>query len=97
MFEPTESYSEIIKLKTMLEKERVDFTFNRLYDGYQIKVYNSSIIEHNGSFGHDENLLEVMGSFSTVDGDPEGHLTADVLFDRIMKMKHQFLKEHYDY
>lgn len=97
MFDPTKAYSEILKLKMMLEKERIDFEFYRSHDGYQMKVYNNSIIEHCGSYGHEDNLIEVMGSCSSKDDDIEGYLTADVIFDRIMKMKHQFLKEHYDY
>ena len=33
-----EKYNEIFRLKDMLDKAEIDYTFNNLYDGYQIKI-----------------------------------------------------------
>lgn len=45
-----------------------------------------SVICHAGSFGHEMGLLEIMGlTDGGRDGDVEGYLTADEVFDRINK------------
>lgn len=76
-----EKYNEIFRLKDMLDKAEIDYTFNNLYDGYQIKIdyidiYASSldflktisIIEHYFSYGNERDMVE----FYDFDSDPVG-------------------------
>lgn len=60
-----EKYNEIFKLKDMLEEAGIGYTFNKLYDGYQIKIIYEdeliiSIIEHEFSYDNDKDLVEFM-------------------------------------
>ena len=59
-------YKEIFLLKEMLEKENIPFIFRNIFDGFQIcypdiKNKECSVIEHIGSYGHEQDLLEIMG------------------------------------
>lgn len=72
-----EKYNEIFRLKDMLDKAEIDYTFNNLYDGYQIKIdyidiyatdflKTISIIEHYFSYGNERDMVE----FYDFDNDP---------------------------
>lgn len=88
-------YTEIIKLKEMLQREAIPFDFYELFDGYTIKYPNSeyckcSVIEHEGSYGRDNDLLEIQGLMTDEekereDDDVLGYLTAQNVFERIKK------------
>ena len=88
------NFTEIYKLKDMLEKAGIPFVFRKLYEGYQI-VYPSDdrgkricdAVIHFGSYGHEEGLLEIMGLVNEEEiGDSvEGYLTAEEVFGRIEK------------
>ena len=85
-----EKYTEILRLKEMLEKEGIPFVFRRRLDGYTIKYGDGicSVIEHTGSYGNDENLLEIMGLLTWKefkDSSVLGYLTAEDVFKRIRK------------
>lgn len=95
-------YKEIFKLKEMLEKEKIPFDFRNLYDGYQICYPRNdnlkegifgrvcSIIEHNGSYGHNNDLLEIQGLMTKREEKETqdsvlGYLSAKDVFKRIKK------------
>ena len=85
-------YKEIFRLKEMLEKEKIPFIFRNIFDGFQIcypdiKNKVCSVIEHKGSYGHNQDLLEIMGLLSDgeTDDDVLGYLTAEDVFNRIYK------------
>ena len=96
-------YNEIFRLKKMLEDEGIPFEFmtmfkeSRTLSGYRIaypkdttKHLVCSVIEHGGSYGHEQDLLEIMGLLTDDEkkGDSvAGWLTAEDVFNRI--------KEHY--
>lgn len=85
-------YKEIFRLKEMLEKENIHFIFRDLFDGFQIcypdiKNKVCSVIEHDGSYGHNQDRLEIMGLISDeeTNDDVLGYLTAEDVFNRIYK------------
>lgn len=85
-------YKEIFLLKEMLEKENIPFIFRNLFDGFQIcypdiKNKVCSVIEHEGSYGHNQDRLEIMGLISDeeTNDDVLGYLTAEDVFNRIYK------------
>lgn len=87
-------FTEIFKLKDMLEEASVPFVFRELKDfgGYQIfypdiKNKVCDVILHNGSYGREQGLLEIMGLVDEekVGDEVEGFLTAKECFDRIEK------------
>ena len=100
-------YKEIFKLKEKLEKAKIPFEFRRLFDGYQIcypekntedkkDVMECSVIEHYGSYGHLDDLLEIMGLLTeeeSRDDDVLGHVSADEVFQRIKKHYEEHIKE----
>jgi len=77
----------IKKLHEMLIKAKIPHTYDRLYNGHQIKVLGNSIISHEFSYGGQSGLLEVMGSISQEeDDDVEGWLFAEEVFARIEQL-----------
>lgn len=87
-----EKYTEILKLKDMLEKAGIPFKFEDSFDGYHICYPKAgeervcSVIEHCGSYGHDKDLLEIMGLLTeeeAAEDDVAGWLTAENVFSRI--------------
>lgn len=85
-------YKEIFRLKEMLEKEKIPFIFRNIFGGFQINYPDirnrvCSVIEHEYSYGHNLDLLEIMGLLSEgeTDDDVLGHLTAENVFNRIYK------------
>lgn len=88
------NFQQIFKLKEMLECEGIPFEFREVtdFEGYQLfypNVENNvcDIILHNGSYGREQGLLEIMGLVDKekVGDDVEGYLTADECFNRIKK------------
>lgn len=87
-------YNEIFKLKDMLERAKIPFKFSELMGGYHI-VYPTyggecicSVIEHDGSYGREKDLLEIQGLLTeleeeTLEGNVLGYLTAEDVFQRI--------------
>lgn len=87
-------YKEIFRLKEMLEKENIPFIFRNVFDGFQIcypdtkKQRECSVIEHKGSYGHNQDKLEIMGLLTdkeVINDDVVGYLTAEDVFNRIYK------------
>lgn len=90
---PKGGFQEILRLKKMLEENCIPFDFKKEFGGYHI-VYRGhgedmicSIIEHCGSYGREDDKLEIMGllteeelQYDTV----KGYLTAEDVFGRIM-------------
>lgn len=87
--------TEIFRLEQMLKDADIPFEKQELFGGYQIGYpvlpllppYDEckcSVIQHHGSYGHNNNLLEVMES--TENGKlVEGWLTAEEIFNRISR------------
>ena len=90
-------YNEIFRLKEMLEKAEIPFEFRNLFDGFQICyprnnkseddfVRECSVIEHEGSYGHSQDLLEIMGLLTEEESKYDevvGYLSAENVFERI--------------
>ena len=85
-------YSSIHFLGQELENAEIPFYFHEAYNGWQI-LYPSkenricSIIEHEFSFGSDDDLLEIYGIDENGDkcSDAIGHLTTEEVFSIIKK------------
>lgn len=103
-------YTEILKLKDMLEKANIPFTFTddfwgvkkseesgkpnlyfgelfRLkYPAYQIRLGDlADVIQHDGSYGNKQDLLEIMGGLTEKEKEEDsvlGYLTAEEVFKR---------------
>lgn len=75
-------FTEMDKLQAYLDKKGIDYVRKSIHDGQQIVVYDKygnrlwDAILHSGSYGMEEDLLEVMGEILGHD-DVEGHLTAE--------------------
>ena len=85
-----ESYTEILKLDKMLTDANIPHTLDRVFDGWQICYPNNDgrvadAIQHFGSYGNTENLLEIMGLVKPEETSNSvlGHLTAEDVFNRI--------------
>lgn len=98
MFRHTEqlntNYKEIGRLLEMLADTDIPHSFHRLFDGWQIGYpclpiegdCVCSVIEQKFSFGHEDDLLEIMGLLTeeeSVCDDVLGYLTAEDVFERI--------------
>lgn len=93
----TEKYTEILRLKTMLEKAHIPFFWKeKHFDGHLIAYPDKgercvcSVIEFCYSFGGRKDLLEIQGLMSEkekikVQDDVLGSLTAENVFSRIQK------------
>lgn len=91
-FRLDESYTEILKLDKMLTEAGVPHTIDRLLDGWQVIYPNkesqvADAIQHFGSYGNAENLLEIMGLVLPEETDDcvLGYLTAEDVFKRMHK------------
>lgn len=93
-----EKYTEIFRLKKMLEDANIPFRFCWHSDlmGFQLiypPVDNSrdrlcSVVEHASSYGSNKNLLEIKGLLTAAEAEYDtvaGYLTADDVFERIRK------------
>lgn len=90
-------YTEIFKLKEMLEKANIPFVWKEHKDnrnGYQILypvggVQNiCSVIEHSFSYGNRQDLLEIQGLMTKEEEEKThdtvlGYLSAENVFERI--------------
>ena len=94
-FETDPFYTEIFKLREMLIEAGIPHRFQELFDGWQVgyprlpigdDVCICSAVEHFGSYGSAQNLIEIMGLLTDEeleDSPVLGHLTADEVFERI--------------
>ena len=88
-------YTEILKLDKMLTDANIPHTLDRFLDGWQV-IYPSEekrvadAIQHYGSYGNTENLLEIMGLVKPEETSDSvlGHLTADDVFNRMSEHYH---------
>lgn len=90
-------YREILKLDKMLTDENIPHECINYFDGWQV-IYPSyaycrimDAIEHFGSYGKDEDKLEIMGLLTEEEKQNDtvlGYLTAEEVFTRI--------KEHWE-
>lgn len=91
-------YTEILKLKKMLEDAGIPFRtkeyqngYHLHSDGFTVDSFNTgwSVIEHDGSYGREQKLLEISGGLMTPeeiereDDTVLGWLTAEDVFRRI--------------
>lgn len=91
-----ENYTEILKLDKMLTDANIPHTLDRFLDGWQV-IYPSEekriadAIQHYGSYGNTENLLEIMGLVKPEETSDSvlGHLTADDVFARMSEHYHR--------
>lgn len=84
-------YNEIFKLKELLEEGNIPFEFKNIYDGYQIIIKNKNnfriadAVEHNFSYGNEEDLLEIMGALTEEEEELNsvlGWLSSEEVFKR---------------
>lgn len=93
-----EKYREILKLDKMLTEAGIPHTLERAIDGWQVCYpvsrrtdhYNCVMdaVENAGSYGHEKDLLEIMGLLTPEEADYDsvaGYLTAENVFNRIKK------------
>ena len=89
------NYQEILKLDRMLTDASIPHTLDRLFDGWQVCYPTREepelvmdAIEHYGSYGKDEDKLEIMGLLTPDEEEYDsvlGYLTAEDVFERIRK------------
>ena len=89
------NYQEILKLDRMLTDASIPHTLDRLFDGWQVcyptreePELAMDAIEHYGSYGKDEDKLEIMGLLTPDEEEYDsvlGYLTAEDVFERIRK------------
>lgn len=101
-------YNEIFRLKEMLEQAEIPFAFLEIFNGFQICYPKNdesepnqgricSVIEHDFSYGREEDTLEIMGLLTAEEKDFNGddvlgYLSAENVFNRI---KTHYTKENY--
>ena len=86
-------YKEILRLKNMLEKAKIPFEFSELFGGYHItypinKFRICSVIEHDYSYGNEQDLLEIKGLLTQKEKKYDavlGYRSAEEVFNRIKK------------
>jgi hypothetical protein len=90
---PKGGFKEILRLKKMLEDNNIPFVFKEEFGGYHIlysghkKEMVCSVIEHCGSYGREEDKLEIMGLLTEEElevDEVKGYLTAEEVFGRII-------------
>lgn len=93
-YKTDERYKEIFRLDEMLKEKEIPHVFRNVMDGWQIiypgggekKVMDA--IEHFGSYGNEQDLLEIMGLPTSEEEECDsvlGYLTAEEVFERIEK------------
>jgi len=98
-------YKEIFRLARMLVKAKIVFTIHALLGGFQIDEVEGcpdfDVVEHDGSYGRDADLLEIMGLLTEKElksDSVKGYLTAENVFARIKKArKKELAKERAEY
>lgn len=81
-------YKEIHKLDKLLTEASIPHTFSTFFDGWQVcyptdKGRIMDAVEHFGSYGADDDLLEIMGLTEDTSDNIEGWLSAEEVFNRI--------------
>lgn len=76
-------FTEIEALAKGLIKKGIPFTYRNLYNGKQILCEEWDAIIHSGSYGHNQGLLEIMGSIANDGDEVEGYLTAEEILSRL--------------
>lgn len=75
---------EAEKLVKGLIENGIEFEYQECWDGVQIYCDGWDAICHSGSYGHEQGLLEVMGTVARADDDDvEGWLTAEEILQRL--------------
>lgn len=91
-FPENTKYREIHILDDLLTKAEIPHTMDRFLDGWQIiypengKNRIADAVQHFGSYGAEEDFLEIMGLLTTEEEKCDsvvGHMTAKDVFDRI--------------
>ena len=85
-------FNEILRLDAMLNKKGISHKIQRRADGYQIYNVggcpNFDVIEFSGSYGSDDDLLEIMGLLTSEElkhDSVAGWLSARKVMNRIEK------------
>lgn len=78
---------ECLRLESMLLAAEIPYEARNIYDGRQviypsIREWKSDVVCHGGSYGHEQGLLEQMYLVGDDEDNVEGHLTAEVVFQR---------------
>lgn len=84
-------YNEILKLKNLMEKHNIPYHEEEHMNGLALSYPDMvncvcSIIQHDWSYGHEDNLLEIMGLPKEDEAGYDcmvGRLTAEDVFARI--------------
>lgn len=93
-YKTDERYKEIFRLDEMLKEKEIPHVFHNVMDGWQIiypedgKRRVMDAIEHYGSYGNEQDLLEIMGLLTPEEKKCDsvlGYLTAEEVFERIEK------------
>ncbi|HIT08731.1 MAG TPA: hypothetical protein IAB55_06565 [Candidatus Merdivicinus faecavium] len=89
-----DKYREILRLDAMLTEKKIPHTCEKMSDGWQIiypedgKKRVMDAIEHYGSYGAEQDLLEIMGLLTPEEKKRDnvlGYLTAEEVCARIEK------------
>ena len=85
--EPNSAYKEIWRLEHLLDEKKISHSIQQLFDGYRVGVIYGGLeigdaIEHKGSYGHENDLLEIRG-FDV--NDVIGSLTAEEVMQYVNK------------
>ena len=76
--------TEADKLAKGLLENSIEFYYYDWWDGGQIVCDVGDAICHKGSYGHEQGLLEIMGTIVRADDDDvEGWLTAEEILQRL--------------
>ena len=86
-------YQEILRLEVMLQENNIPHEKREFLGGWRICYPNNaevvcSVIEHDGSYGREEDRLEIMGLLTADEEKYDsvvGHLTAEDVLSRIKK------------
>ena len=87
------NYREIIALDRLLQLKEIPHSFEKFMDGWQICYPKNdgnwvvSVIEHCGSYGHEQDLLEIMGLLTPEEEQIDsvvGGLTFEDVYNRIL-------------
>lgn len=93
MYQTKSKYHEILVLEVELYKAGIPHTFEPYMCGWRIGYPNDektvcSAIEHNGSYGREDDKIEIMGLLTDEESKYDGvvgWLTAEEVFNRIKK------------
>ena len=81
--------TEMIKLAIALTTYNIPFTTRSFFNGLQIVGDGWDAICHDGSYGHEQGLIEVMGldDGNTPSDDVIGYLTYEEVFNMVLAKK----------